>query len=364
MEDLKVYSPIDPRILIHGRTVEQEPLPLFWTGAGIELETDAGELWAEVENTGYTGLLWLRAELDGTTVLRQAAARGVSRICIYRGAPRERRRVRLYREQQPFPREPACVLYIRSLLCDGELYAMPPRPRKLEFVGDSVTAGEGLCGPATLLSGGPIVYSSCGNYALEAGRLLDADVNIVALSGWGAAVSWDNNPQNVTPRVYREVCSALPCPEGQRAWDFSHWQPDAVVIHLGNNDFFALDGVPHEDRVTGAVTRFKTGPDGLPDAASAEAFTGAVYGFLKTVRRCNPAAHMAWAYGMLGGLWRPYIEGALAAYTRDTGDTNVSFLPLPEGKPENAGSNGHPGVRDHRIAAEAVAGHLRGELGL
>lgn len=355
---MSIVSPIDGRILIHGRTVRKAPLPLFWTGSGIELVTDATELWLEVESTGYTGLLWLRAELDGVTVLRQAVEHGVSRVCVYQGAPNTRRRVQIFREQQPFPREPECVLFIRSVECDGDLFKLPPRPRKIEFVGDSVTAGEGLCGPATLLSGGPIVYSSQGNYALEAGKALDADVNLVALSGWGAAVSWDNNPDNVTPRVYREVCSVLPCPDGQAKWDFDAWRPDAVVIHLGNNDFFALKEAPHTDPVTGKVTRFRCGPDGLPDRRSAEAFKGAVYRFLATVRECNPAAHVVWAYGMLGGLWRPYIEDTVAAYSLDTGDRNVSFLPLPPAKAEYAGSNGHPGALDHKAAAKVVAEHL------
>ncbi len=355
---MNIYSPLDERILIHGRTVKKEPLPLFWTGAGIELETDAAELWLELENTGYTGLLWIRAELDGVTVLRQAVERGVSRVCVFRGVPAVRRRVRLFREQQPFPREPDCVLRLRSVQCDGALYPVPPRPRRIEFVGDSVTAGEGLCGPASLLSGGPIVYSSQGNYALEAGRALNADVNLVALSGWGAAVSWDNNPHNVTPRVYREVCSAIPDPDGQKPWDFAAWQPDAVIIHLGNNDFFALKEAPYTDPATGAVTRFGCGPDGRPDEASARAFHGAVTGFLAQVRAVNPRARLVWAFGMFTDLWRPYIEAALEDYTRATGDRNVSFLPLPRVRPENTGSNGHPGPLDHLAAARAVTEHL------
>lgn len=34
-------SPLDPRVVIHGRTVRQIPLPLFWTASGVELETNA-----------------------------------------------------------------------------------------------------------------------------------------------------------------------------------------------------------------------------------------------------------------------------------------------------------------------------------
>ena len=310
---MNTFSPLDERILIHGRTVKKEPLPLFWTASGIELETDASELWIEVESTGYTGLLWLRAELDGATVLRQAVSHGVSRICVYAGAPRQRRRVQIFREQQPFPRDPDCVLYIRSIECDRELFPAPPRKRKIEFVGDSVTAGEGLCGPASLLSGGPIVYSSQNNYALLTGRALDADVDLIALSGWGAAVSWDNNPRNFTMRIYRQVCGAIPDPDGQKLWDFDARRPDAVVFHLGNNDFFALDSPPYRDPETGAVTKFR-------------------------------------------------LEETISRYAAERHDGNVSYLPLPPVRPENAGSNGHPGPLDHRAAAEALTEHLRRAL--
>lgn len=363
MNGLKSYSPLDERALIHGRTLRREPLELYWTGSSLELETDSGELWVELECRG--GFVpGIRVELDGATVARVLPDTGINRLCAFRGIPHERRRVTVYREGQPCQGGQEGMTAIRAIYADGELYKAEPRKYRLEFVGDSVTAGEGLSGPASLTSGGAAVYSSRGNYALETGRLLGADVNIVAMSGWGAAASWDNNPENVTPRIYHQICGALKGGAEQGAWDFASWRPDAIIIHLGNNDFFALDEPGHTDPATGRYTKLRRGADGLPDRETAGFFKGAVYGFLKRARSLNPDPHIVWAYGVFNDLWTPYILEAMDGYSRDTGDENVSFAALPRRRDEYTGSNGHPGVLDHAEMAKALTEHLRRKLNI
>lgn len=44
------YLPTCPEIHILGRTKMQNPLPLFWTGSGLELRTDSTQLWFELES--------------------------------------------------------------------------------------------------------------------------------------------------------------------------------------------------------------------------------------------------------------------------------------------------------------------------
>jgi hypothetical protein len=51
MESLITYPLSDiPHMKVHGRTTgRREPLTLFWTASGIELNARGSELWIEVE---------------------------------------------------------------------------------------------------------------------------------------------------------------------------------------------------------------------------------------------------------------------------------------------------------------------------
>lgn len=358
---MTVYSPLDPRLTVHGRTAFTEPLPLFWTASGLEFITDASTLAFDLEAVYTACDIWVRVELDGVTVLRAPLPGGRTRLRVFCDIPAGvRRRVRLFKETQPMPPDPDAVLLVHGIACDGELFPIPKRPKRIEFIGDSLTSGEGLAGPPSLLAGGTLVFSCRNNYALLAAEALDADCRLISQSGWGIAVSWDNDPACTLPPYYEEVCSVTGGAHGGAAPnDFAAWQPDAVVIHLGNNDAFALNEAPHCDPVTGAVTKLCAGPDGGPDAAAAARIKGAAKEFLRTVRRHNPKAHIVWAYGMLGNQLLDTLQAAAAEYKAESGDGNVSFAVLPPIDPAYNGSNGHPGPRDHAKAAAALVDHLQ-----
>ena len=59
------YLPTCPEIHILGRTKMQNPLPLFWTGSGLELRTDSTQLWFELESDYTDREEWIRIEVDG-----------------------------------------------------------------------------------------------------------------------------------------------------------------------------------------------------------------------------------------------------------------------------------------------------------
>ena len=75
------YSPLDERVHIYGRCVAREPLPLFWTGSGVEVITDGTELWFELESDYDEWEEWIRIELDGVCAQRRMVDKGRSRIC-------------------------------------------------------------------------------------------------------------------------------------------------------------------------------------------------------------------------------------------------------------------------------------------
>ena len=157
--ELNRYVPCkDEEIKIHGRTVFDNPLTLFWTGSGIELNTDGSELYIETETDYSEFEQWIRIEINGFNTIKMPLQKGKSKICVFHGMSKETiKNVRLIKEVQPMQRDIHSYLKIHAVESDGRLYPMQDRKYKIEFIGDSITSGEGLGGTKGLNEWLPII---------------------------------------------------------------------------------------------------------------------------------------------------------------------------------------------------------------
>lgn len=128
--------------------VPTDPLTLFWTGSGIELLFTGSELWVELNADYDTMEPWVSVELDGAWISRFAVNPGTSRMCIFRGAaPGRAKHVRLLKDVQAMSEDPAHLLQVTAICHAGGEFLPLPAPRcRLEFIGDSITSGEGAIG--------------------------------------------------------------------------------------------------------------------------------------------------------------------------------------------------------------------------
>lgn len=356
---MREYSPLHPAVRIHGRAVKQTPLPLFWTGSGVEFVTDAASLALNFITDYNCREQWVSIEVDGTTLLRTPLSKGNSCLWIWQDmTSHSRHRVRLYKEVQPMPRDQQSLLYLCSITCDGALFPVPELPYKIEFIGDSLTAGEGLGGGSTVQDGVSLVFSTEHHYAVETAHRLNADFSILAQSGWGICAGWDNNPCHVMPRLYEQVCGTLPTLETAAApYEFAAWQPDIIVVNLGNNDTFALQEPPFVDEA-GASHKLHCLANGQPDKDASTMIAAAVQDFLLLLRHCNPHAQLVWAYGMLGTTVLSALQAGLQQYQAVSSET-IPLVLLPETKPDQYGSNHHPGITAHDASAHVLTNALR-----
>ena len=113
----------------------------------------------------------------------------------------------------------------------------PAQPtRKIEVIGDSITAGSGV------EPGQDQVNCNSGNasanaylsYGAVLGRNLDAQYVITAAGGRGVMENYECGSADTLPAGYdhwdqRDLTSGL--------WDHTKYVPDAVIIGLGTNDF-------------------------------------------------------------------------------------------------------------------------------
>lgn len=374
---MNTYIPCrEENIFILGRTVAADPLPLFWTGSGIEFTVDGSELYIDFTTDYDIYEQWVRVEINGSAMLRTALPKGRSSLCVYRGMNKDNRRtVCVYKEVQPMRGDQGNCLLIDGIRTDGKLLYQEPKKRRLEFIGDSITSGEGLAGAAGMTEWCPAIFSTQEHYAVLTAKKLNADIRILSQSGWGTYCSWDNAPERAMPLYYEQICGVISgrtdsreegmtSAEGPmrlgagRRNDFSSWQPDAVIVNLGTNDGGAYDGPAWTEPGTGIIHKQRRNGDGSYERESVQRFTGAVYDFLAKLRKNNPQAYILWVYGMLGNSMQPYLEETIDRYSKDTGDSRVSFLPLPDTKPEWAGTNNHPGALSHQAAAKVLCEEL------
>lgn len=363
MPPLKEYplSALPPESLrVWGRVNRSlSPLTLFWTGSALELNAKSAALWLEVETDFSSFEQWAAVLINGQLIARLPLPRGRSWLCLFQGLdPDKVKNVRFIKEVQPMPADDRALFQIHSLRTDGELLPVPARPRKIEFLGDSITSGEGLIGAKEEEDWRPIFFSGVYGYPFLTAGLCGAEYRQVSQSGWGVLSSWDNMPQCAIPKIYGQVCGPL---EGERnralgcqdAYDFSSWQPDAVVVNLGTNDAGARRQPAYTDPAS--HTSFRQTGEG---AGQAMLRRGAV-DFLKELRRRNPNAWLVWAYGMLGRELARELWEAVNEYKKETGDQRAAFLLLPATTEETMGSRGHSGKKAHAQAAEVLADFLK-----
>lgn len=367
MSQLKKYPLSDiPHYKVHGRTVPGTcPLPLFFNGSAVELNVSGSELWVDLEVSWHTLEMWVTIEVNRELISRQMLMPGIQSLCLFRGMSEEPvKNVRITRETQAMIEDEDCCLIVRGFQANGSFYPVPKGKYTLEFVGDSITSGEGTYGAKGDLDWIPMYMSYSRDYAKMTAEALGADAYIISKGGWGVLSGWDNNPNCKIPSRYEQLCGLCCGPKNESLgaftpYDFSARKTDAVIVNLGTNDASAFQQPAWHDPATGQTFKQHLNPDGTFVEADLNRFKDAVVSFLQVLRKCNPQAHIVWCYGMIGYDLSFAINDAMTRYMKESGDHNVIYLQLPLLTEETVGSNNHPGEPSHRRAARLLTEYLQ-----
>ena len=144
----------------------------------------------------------------------------------------------------------------------GEILPPPARPaRKLLFFGDSITAGSGVevadGDPGCIADEwGQPVENADRAYGPEAARQLDADYQVLGVSGIGLVRNYSSNTANdlrPMPMVWNLM---LPQLTNSPVWPAANDSPDAIVVALGTNDFSPGDNPASSPRAKMEVATF------------------------------------------------------------------------------------------------------------
>lgn len=253
-------------------------------------------------------------------VLAEGLADGVHDVAIYK-------------------RTEAKVGEVAFLGFDAQGTMLPPPPpgeRRIELIGDSITAGYGNEGPGAVCTFNPAEENQYMTYGALASRALNAE---------HVTVAWSGKTIGEMTEYYER---ALPS-RTESTWDFKAWIPQMVVMNIGTNNFATYD--PGE-------TRYVRIYSNLYDR----------------VRKAYPDAFIVCLLGpMLTDVYPPgkqnltlarkYMKAAIAKI-RASGETNFEYVELPEQKhSDGLGCGFHPSVKTHKLMADRVVAVAKERLG-
>lgn len=347
-----------------GRCSEKDgELILYWTGSGADFTFKGSEIYASFNADYEANEPWILVEADGAVISRIPMNKGENKLLLLRGLnPADNHRIRIFRDTQAIQGDESQYLSLSSLTYEGEILPPPKAKYTLEFVGDSITSGEGTYGAIGQMDWLSAYMGLANNYTRKTASILGADFRVISQSGWGVVTDWRNCPDCALPKFYDKVCGVTDGKKNIEAgahelYDFDEKPASAVIVNLGTNDDGAFHGEEWIDPVMGVRTKQELGNDGRPAPIDDRRFIDAVKDFVKKIRHLNKDAWIIWAYGMIGDFLAPEIATAINEYRAESGDEKAEFFKMPNS--EAVGSREHPGPESHAKAAEALAAELR-----
>jgi lysophospholipase L1-like esterase len=222
---------------------------------------------------------------------------------------------------------------------DPEGTMLPPPPgaeRRMEIIGDSISAGFGNEGPGPVCNFNPAEENQYTTYGAIAARELKAEHVTIAWSGKTIGEMTDYYERTLPDRP-------------DSAWDFKAWTPQLVVMNIGTNNFATYD--PGETRYVRIYTNlFDRIRKAYPNAL--------------IVCLLGPMLTNAYPVGKQNlTLARRYMAAAVAKI-KASGETNYQYVELPEQKASDGyGCGFHPGPKTHRLMADRVVAVAKERLG-
>ena len=330
--DAGVPGPVGPRFI--GRfdqTNAQAPV-FAWSGTAVSMRFKGTAVSVTLTDNGNN---LFEVVIDGKhTVL--AAQAGKKTYVLGTGLADAAHDVLLYRRTEAFFN---ATTFNGFDLAPSAYLPGPSLPtRRLELIGDSISAGYGNEGtlPCKFENTTENHYLT---YGALAARTLQAELYTEAWSGIGMLRNNGGDTTGTMPERYPRTLPEL----ATSVWDFSKFIPHAVVINLGTNDFAKGD----------------------PTSAFQTTYTQ----FVADLRGHYPTARFFLAVGpMLGGdgytQAKAYLNGVIAARAAAS-DKNLTLLELgtQDGQNDGLGCDYHPSLKTHQKAADKLVAALQADLG-
>lgn len=309
---------------IHGRTLFEDKICFSWSNSGVELNFEGRQIEFNFEEYVSEQPVYVKAYSE----------KGEQRFGLLGAMPKvilefdneNKHTVKLLRIS-----EGNVPLVLQSIKIMGEAPVfLPPPPQKklrLEFLGDSITAGYGV-----LASENQDKYYTCEQdstkaYAYMTAELLDAEIRTEAQSGQGVYRNCAGAEGNQFKRIFDMVIRE------KDGYDHSEWIPDVMILHCGTND--------------------------VPGGTDEETMYKEAGVLIDKVRAVYPNAKIIWMYGMMNDKFHDTFKKLISDKNRE-GDADLYYFPVEKiSRAKNEfGAAWHPNVNASQKVSVQLAKFL------
>lgn len=313
---MQVFKATETVVKRIGRTyADNEVLWLALSGSGVEFSLVGKKVEITVKGDQIAGSGDNEARIgiyvNGSLVIDDMVNEPVKRYTAFESDTEQNVTMRVIKLSEA----PMSTAGIQKIAVDAKegIQPTPYNVHKIEFIGDSITCGYGVDDENVEGTFTTATEDVTKTYAYLTAQRLQADYSMVCFSGYGIITGYTENDQklltHLVPDYYDKVGKSVGKfnghlePQSLR-WDFKQFVPELIVVNLGTND----DSYTKDD------------PEKQGDYARQ------YVEFLKQVRSYNPSATILCTLGIMGDRLYPMVERAVANYTKETGDTNISSM--------------------------------------
>ncbi|MBF9254660.1 electron transporter RnfD [Pontibacter sp. 172403-2] len=318
------------KIAYTGRIGMQGPeaAELYWSGTSVKINFDGTSVKAWLQDE--TGDNYYNVIIDGDSLhlLRPDTTRRAYTLTY--NLPEGKHTLELFKRTEY---DRGKTLFYGFDLGSGTALLPPPPPkaRKLEFYGNSITAGYAVEDTSGKDRPDSTYTNNYLSYAALTARHFDAAYTCICKSGIGIMISW-------FPTVMPDIYDRLNPSEPNSTWNFTKYTPDVVVINLLQNDSWLVN-MPENAEFKRVFGSTPPQPDDIVKA----------YGrFVASVREKYPEAQIICMLGNMditkaGSPWPGYVQQAVDALQ----DDSIYTLVVPY-----KNTPGHPDIREQQQLAD------------
>lgn len=319
-----------PEVEYTGRIASNDSLNakvMFWPGSSVKINYEGTSLSALIEDERGENYFNIIINNDSIYVLNTKPSKNKYLLCdldygkhtitIFKRTEWDRGRV---------------AFYGFEIGKNGEILKKDiPKERKIEFYGNSITAGYGIEDYSGNDSPDSIFTNNYLAYGALIARHYNAQYHCIARGGIGIMISW-------FPLVMPDIYDRINPYDPESKWDFQKYQADIVIINLFQNDSWLVNMIDHDSFRS---TFGKQKPDEMFIINSYKKF-------LTSIRANYPNASIICTLGSMditrkGSKWPGYIESAAAELSDPKIYTH--FMPYKN-------TYGHPRIDEQKDMSE------------
>ena len=311
-------------------TTQKDGADLYWSGTSIKINFEGESIMALMKDE--RGDNYYNVIMDDTLVMMVQPRTTQKYLTLASGLDKGKHSVEIFKRTE-WDRGKTTFYGFRIKGEAKILPKSPPKKRKIEFYGNSITAGYAVEDYSGRDSPEGTLTNNYLSYAYITARYFNAEYRCICKSGIGIMISW-------FPMTMPELYDRLIPTDSESKWDFSLYIPDIVIINLFQNDCWLVNMPEREE----FKLKFGTTPPG--DNFIINSYKN----FVTDIRKHYPEAYIICILGSMdatgkGSKWPGYIQKAV----NDLNDSLIytHFIPYKN-------TPGHPNIDEQNEMANSL----------